>query len=77
MKDESPSSLVQTLDGGYAMAGSTLPIDDEYNRNFLLVKTDEQSVIPEFPSWVILPLFLMTALFAVVLKKRICYLSAT
>jgi parallel beta-helix repeat protein len=37
----------------------------------------EPAAIPEFPSWIILPLFLMTALFAVALKKRICYLSAT
>jgi parallel beta-helix repeat protein len=35
------------------------------------------SVIPEFPSWIILPLFLVTALFAVILKRRIRYLSAT
>jgi N-acetylneuraminic acid mutarotase len=33
--------------------------------------------IPEFPSWIILPLFLMTVLFAVVLKKHMRYLSAT
>jgi hypothetical protein len=35
------------------------------------------SAIPEFPSWIILPLFLMTVLFAVILKRRIRYLSAT
>jgi parallel beta-helix repeat protein len=33
--------------------------------------------IPEFPSWIILPLSLMTALFGVILKKRVCYRSAT
>jgi nitrous oxidase accessory protein len=37
----------------------------------------EPKAIPEFPSWIILPLFLMTALFAVTLKKHIRYLSAT
>jgi len=27
--------------------------------------------IPEFPSWIILPLFLMATLFAVVIKKKV------
>lgn len=30
-------------------------------------------VIPEFPSWIILPLFLVATLFAIVFKKRISY----
>jgi nitrous oxidase accessory protein len=37
----------------------------------------EPNAIPEFPSWIILPLFLTTILFAAILKKRIRYLSAT
>jgi nitrous oxidase accessory protein len=37
----------------------------------------EPNTIPEFPSWIILPLFLMTILFAVALKKHIRYLSET
>jgi hypothetical protein len=63
-------SLVQTPDGGYAIAGTK-------NDDFWLIKTDEHGVIPEFPLWLILPLFLMTVLFAVALKRRIRYRSAT
>jgi hypothetical protein len=63
-------SLVQMPDGGYAIAGTK-------NDDFWLIKTDEHGVIPEFPSWIILPLFSMTALFAVILKKRIRYRSET
>jgi nitrous oxidase accessory protein len=33
--------------------------------------------IPEFPSWIILPLSLITVLFVAILKKRVCYRSAT
>jgi len=45
--------------------------------NYPLMNHVDITTVPEFPSWIILPLFLMTALFAVVLKKRICYRSAT
>jgi len=31
----------------------------------------EPAIIPEFPSWIILPLFLMATLFAVIIKKRV------
>ncbi|MBN1244780.1 zinc dependent phospholipase C family protein [Candidatus Bathyarchaeota archaeon] len=32
----------------------------------------DATVIPEFPTWIVLPLFLFAALFAVALKKRSC-----
>jgi nitrous oxidase accessory protein len=55
--------------------GDTPHVINENNQdNYPLI---ERYIIPEFPSWVILPLFLMTVLFAVALKKRIRYLSAT
>ena len=64
----------------------TPTVNEEANNTYLYFtyqhsnKTIEiigTSAIPEFPSWIILPLFLMTVLFAVILKKRIRYLSAT
>ena len=49
--------------------GDTPYIIDENNQdNYPLVN---QSVIPEFPSWIILPLFLSATLFALILKKRL------
>ena len=68
-------SLVQTGDGGYALAGGTESFGAG-NSDFLLVKTDEHGVIPEFPSWVILPLFIITTLFAITFKKRLFHQSS-
>jgi len=68
-------SLVQTTDGGYAIAGYTGSFGVT-QKDFWLVKTDGQSVIPEFPSWLI-PIFLMATIFVVVLKRRVHSLSAT
>jgi hypothetical protein len=48
-----------------------------YQHSTKTVEIIGTDAIPEFPSWIILPLFLMTVLFAVALKKRIRYLSAT
>ena len=63
------SSLIETSDGGYAIAGYTFSFAAG-NSDLWLVKTDEQGVIPEFPSWIILPLFMITALFVMVIKKK-------
>jgi len=52
-------------------------IINDQDRYPLMNPFDTSNPIPEFPSWIILPLFLMTILFAVTLKKRIHYLSAT
>jgi len=64
------SSLIETSDGGYAIAGYTFS-DGAVNSDAWLVKTDEQGVIPEFPSLIILPLFMITALFAIFIKKNL------
>jgi parallel beta-helix repeat protein len=48
-----------------------------YRHGIKTVEVIGTDAIPEFPSWIILPLFLMTVLFGVILRKRIRYLSAT
>jgi len=57
-------ALVQTSDGGYTIAG-------QKNGDFWLLKTDEYGVIPEFPSWVILPLLLTATLLILICKQRL------
>ncbi len=66
--DERAKSLVETSDGGYALAGNKLSGAD---MNFWLIKTDEHGIIPEFPSWVILPLLLVATLVAIIYKQRL------
>ena len=69
-------SVIQTSDGGYVLAGHTqsygLVGSDIHHlkSDIWLVRTNEQG-IPEFPSWVILPLFLIATFSALVLKKRL------
>ncbi len=62
-------SLVQTSDDGYALAGETLPSSGTVD--FWLIKTDENGIIPEFPSWTILPLFLVVTFSAIIVKKKL------
>ena len=71
---ENPSdcaySLVQTSDGGYALAGEIkFSVDDEWK--FWLIKTNDQGIIPEFPSWMIPPLLLTTTLMAILARRRL------
>jgi predicted secreted protein len=67
--DDISSSLVLTADGGYAIAGYTYSIDAG-NSDAWLIKTDEHGYIPEFPTWIIVPLFLIVSLCAVVIRKK-------
>ena len=66
--------LVQASDGGYAMAGSTEIESPDHSAfgelSTLLIKTNENGVVPEFGSWTVLPLILTVTLFIVFLKKR-------
>jgi hypothetical protein len=57
-------SMVETSDGGYALAGSL-------NGDFWLAKADEHGYIPEFPSWIILPLFLTATVVVTVYRNRL------
>jgi predicted secreted protein len=56
-------ALVQTADGGYALAGRE-------DGDFWLVKTDANGVVPELPSSVILASFMVAATLTVILTKR-------
>jgi hypothetical protein len=67
--NENAMTLIQTDDGGYALAGQTCSFGAGC-WDFWLVKTDENGVVPEFPS-MILPALLMivTILAAALLRK--------
>jgi hypothetical protein len=62
-------ALVETPDGGYALAGYA-PIDAG-TYDFWLAKTDEYGIIPEFPSWIILPLLITASLVIIICKQKL------
>jgi len=63
-------AMVQTSDGGFALAGYTRSFGAG-SYDFWLAKTDEHGVIPEFPSWAVLPLLITATLVIMVCKKRL------
>jgi len=64
--------IVQTDDGGYAMAGTTQSTNEGAHYDIWFAKVDASGVyIPEFPSWLILPLFMAATLSAVIVYSRL------
>jgi hypothetical protein len=53
------NSVIQTSDGGYALGGYNL---EQGFPIFCLVKTDEAGIVPEFPLFLVLPLFVIATL---------------
>jgi len=66
--------LVEVSAGGFALAGYTNSFGAG-STDFWLVKTDEFG-IPEFPSWIILPLFITTTLLILICKQRLTKTSS-
>ena len=63
-------SLVETSDGGFAIGGHTNSFGAG-DFDLWLVKTDEHGIIPEFPSWIIMPLFTVATLAVIIYRKRL------
>ncbi|MCW4016747.1 MAG: hypothetical protein NWF06_10290 [Candidatus Bathyarchaeota archaeon] len=64
---------VQTDDGGYALAGTTKSREDGAHSEIWFSKADADcEQIPEFSSWMVLPLIMAAVLVAVVMRRRIC-----
>jgi len=55
-----------TDNDGDGMGDTPYVIDENNQDNYPLVK---QYIIPEFPSWIILPIILVVTIFAIVIKK--------
>jgi protein involved in ribonucleotide reduction len=63
------SALVQTSDGGYALAGTTYSFGTG-KADFWLVKTDASGVVPEFPSTIFLAVLVAVTSLTAILTKR-------
>jgi len=66
--DQMAYSLVEAFDSGFALAGFRLYGADG---NFLVIKTNEYGMIPEFPSWIILPLLVVGTFAALISRKKL------
>jgi hypothetical protein len=62
-------SVVEALDGAYALCGATMSFGAG-GQDFWLVKTNEFGVVPEYSSWLIPALVLTATVFIIVNKKR-------
>lgn len=68
------NSVIQTSDEGYALAGTNMVIiDDAPSDSYAwLIKLNHEGNIPEFPSWTILPLLVLTIVVVIVYRKKLC-----
>ena len=67
---ETGHSLVETSDEAFALAGfktSTYAGPPD----LWLIKADKYGNIPEFPSWIILPLLIIAPLIVLIFKKKV------
>jgi hypothetical protein len=67
--DDTMHSVVQTHDGGYALAGQTRSFGIG-GWDFWLVRTDENGVVPESSPLILLELFMTATIAAAVLPKK-------
>ena len=65
--------VIQTSDDGYAVVGEQIIVADNdlSDIDAWFIKTDPEGVIPEFPSWIILPLFVTVTLVVTLFRKRL------
>ena len=69
--EENAYSLDTTSDRGYILAGRIEDSSDYWTNDFLIIKTDEQGNIPEFPSWIILPFLIFLSSVILITRNKI------
>ncbi|MEJ2280944.1 MAG: hypothetical protein P8X97_03380 [Candidatus Bathyarchaeota archaeon] len=67
---DSAFSIIETIDGGYALAGYTNSFGNG-NLDFWLVKTDKYGNIPEFESWTILLFVIIISITIIAFQKKL------
>jgi len=67
----SVQALVATSDGGYALAGFYGSVFEDGSGDVWMIRTTEYGYIPEFPTWIILPLFFTATLITASARRRI------
>jgi hypothetical protein len=65
-------SLLETSDGGYALAGD-IGLHSDTGGDLWLIKTDELGVVPEYSSWLIPALVMTATAFILINKKRLLH----